>query len=43
MAQKAKESGVQTLGGGLLYKVLKSGSGQSPMASSTVVVDYEDD
>lgn len=41
LAQKAKESGVQTLGGGLLYKVLKSGSGQSPTASSTVVVDYE--
>ncbi len=41
LAQKSKESGVQTLGGGLLYKVLKSGSGQSPTASSTVVVDYE--
>ena len=41
LAKKAKESGVQTLGGGLLYRVLKSGSGQSPNASSTVVVDYE--
>ena len=41
LAKKSQEPGVQSLGGGLLYRVLKSGSGQSPTASSTVVVDYE--
>lgn len=38
---KAKEAGVQSLGGGILYKELRAGSGPSPTASSTVKVNYE--
>ena len=41
LAAKAQETGVQTLGAGLLYKVLKSGNGTSPTATSTVKVNYE--
>lgn len=41
LAQKAKEQGVQSLGGGLLYKVLKQGNGAQPTATSMVKVDYE--
>lgn len=38
---KAKEAGVQSLGGGILYKELKAGEGTSPTGSSTVKVHYE--
>lgn len=38
---KSKEAGVQTLGGGILYKELKAGEGVSPTGSSTVKVHYE--
>lgn len=31
LAQKAKEPGVQSLGGGLLYKVLRAGKGAHPL------------
>lgn len=41
LAAKAKESGVRSLGAGLLYKEIKSGTGASPTASSTVKVHYE--
>lgn len=38
---KAKEAGVQSLGGGILYKELKAGEGALPTGSSTVKVHYE--
>lgn len=41
LAQKAKEPGVQSLGGGLLYKVLRTGNGAQPTSTSMVTVDYE--
>lgn len=41
LAQKAKETGVSSLGGGILYKELKAGTGDSPTQQSTVLVDYE--
>jgi peptidyl-prolyl cis-trans isomerase len=41
LAQKAKEPGVQSLGGGLLYKVLRAGKGAQPTSTSMVTVDYE--
>lgn len=41
LAQKAKEPGVQSLGGGLLYKVLRAGNGAQPTSTSMVTVDYE--
>lgn len=41
LAAKAKEPGVQSLGGGLLYKVLKQGNGAQPKATSMATVDYE--
>ena len=41
LAQKAKEPGVQSLGGGLLYKVLRAGNGTQPTSTSMVTVDYE--
>lgn len=41
LQKKAKEAGVQSLGGGILYKELKAGAGAMPTQQSTVVVDYE--
>ena len=41
LAQKAKEPGIQSLGGGLLYKVLRAGKGAQPTSTSMVTVDYE--
>jgi len=41
LAQKTKEPGVQSLGGGLLYKVLRAGNGAQPTSTSMVTVDYE--
>lgn len=41
LAAKAKEPGIKSLGGGLLYREIKAGSGNSPTGSSTVVTDYE--
>ena len=41
LAQKAKEPAVQSLGGGLLYKVLRAGNGAQPTSTSMVTVDYE--
>jgi len=41
LAQKAKETGVQSLGGGLLYKVLRAGNGAQPTSTSMVTVNYE--
>jgi FKBP-type peptidyl-prolyl cis-trans isomerase FklB len=41
MAAKAKEEGVQKLGKGVLYKVIKEGKGETPTENSTVVINYE--
>lgn len=41
LAQKSKEAGVSSLGGGILYKELRAGTGNSPTQQSTVLVDYE--
>ena len=41
LAAKAKEGGVQSLGGGIYYKVLKAGDGAQPTAENTVKVHYE--
>jgi FKBP-type peptidyl-prolyl cis-trans isomerase len=37
----AKKEGVKTTASGLQYKVLQEGSGEQPVASSTVEVHYE--
>ncbi len=39
--EKAKEDGVKSTASGLLYKVLKNGSGVSPKATDKVSVHYE--
>lgn len=41
MAQKAKEAGVKKLPSGVLYKVIKEGTGDIPKDTSTVKVHYE--
>lgn len=41
LAKKAKEEGVQTLDGGVLYEVLTEGKGEIPTESSTVKVHYK--
>lgn len=41
LLKKSQESGVQSLGGGVLYKELQAGHGASPTQQSTVVVHYE--
>lgn len=39
-AEYQKQEGVKTLEGGILYKVIKSGSGKSPKATDVVSVNY---
>ena len=41
LSKKAKEAGVKSTGSGLLYKVVKHGSGFSPQATDKVAVYYE--
>lgn len=41
LAKNKTQPGVQTLGDGLQYKVIKAGSGNSPTASDNVTVNYE--
>ena len=41
LATNAKKDGVITTASGLQYKVLKSGTGESPKATDTVKVDYQ--
>lgn len=41
LAQNATKEGVKTTKSGLQYKVIREGSGASPKASDTVVVNYE--
>lgn len=41
MAANAKKEGVQKLGKGVQYKVLKEGKGAMPTATSTVNINYE--
>ena len=41
LAEKAMEEGVQTLPSGLMYQVLKEGSGKKPTAADTVECHYE--
>jgi len=36
LAQKTKEPGVKSLGGGLLYKVLHAGNGAQPTSTSSI-------
>ena len=40
LAEKAKEDGIAELPGGVLYKVVEEGDGESPSASDTVQVHY---
>lgn len=41
LAENAKKEGVKTTASGLQYKVIREGSGESPKATDTVVVNYE--
>src|SRR3990167_5338619 len=41
LAQNRKKPGVVTLKSGLQYKVITQGKGKKPLATDTVVVDYE--
>jgi FKBP-type peptidyl-prolyl cis-trans isomerase len=41
LAENAKKEGVKTTASGLQYKIVKEGSGQSPLATDTVKVHYE--
>lgn len=41
MAQKAKEADIKKLPSGVLYKVIKEGTGEMPKDTSTVKVHYE--
>lgn len=41
LAAKAKEAGVESLGGGILYKVIKQGAGEQPTDGCNVKVHYE--
>ncbi len=40
LAENKKKEGVVTLPGGLLYEVVKKGSGATPKAEDTVTVNY---
>ena len=40
LAENAKKDGVKTLDGGVQYKVITAGSGESPTATDTVKVHY---
>ena len=41
LAENAKKEGVKTTASGLQYKVLQEGTGKSPKATDTVVVNYK--
>jgi FKBP-type peptidyl-prolyl cis-trans isomerase FklB len=41
LAENAKKDGVKTTASGLQYKVIKSGTGESPKLSDTVKVHYQ--
>lgn len=41
LAENAKKDGVKTTASGLQYKVITEGSGKSPTATDTVMVNYE--
>lgn len=41
LAEYAKKAGVKKLEGGVLYRVIKEGTGELPKDTSTVVVNYE--
>lgn len=41
MAEKAKESGIGTLDGGVLYRVIRPGKGPHPTDGNTVTITYE--
>lgn len=41
LAENAKKEGVKTTASGLQYKVITEGSGNSPKATDTVIVNYE--
>lgn len=41
LAENAKKEGIKTTASGLQYKVITEGSGESPKATDTVVVNYE--
>jgi FKBP-type peptidyl-prolyl cis-trans isomerase FklB len=41
LAENKKKEGVKTLPSGLQYKIIKEGTGKTPMASDTVVTQYK--